>query len=212
MFIKKLNFVSDSDRILNELHTILEHPEAGSIWASKNQVGINSRPASTEPWSDGVGSLLKNSSDYGTLRASESDFTVWNLDEDSYLRQQVVGMAAATGFTPGRVRIMRLKPKTGLRLHPDTEERYHLVLQTNFQAMIGHHVREDFTERSDLPSLGIVYRIPKDNTWYKVDTTEVHWVYNGGNEDRIHVVVSGEFRKDFFDPANVAKRSSVMDW
>ena len=33
------------------------------------------------------------------------------------------------------------------------------------------------------------YHLPMDGQWYKVDTTKTHWVYNGGDSPRIHLVV-----------------------
>ena len=78
---------------------------------------------------------------------------------------------------------MRLLPKTGLSVHSDTSERYHLVIKTNKDAFIAQTM-------NNIGIAAVCYHIPADTTFYKVDTTKKHFVYNGGNEERIHLVIS----------------------
>jgi hypothetical protein len=66
------------------------------------------------------------------------------------------------------------------------------VIRTNPKAYIAHNVVDNNPERSVLPTTSVCYHLPADGIWYKVDTREVHWVYNGGEEERIHLVVCGE--------------------
>jgi hypothetical protein len=82
----------------------------------------------------------------------------------------------------GRIRYMRLMPKTGLSIHTDKEQRYHLVLDTHKGALFGHYTGED-------PEIAKCYHIPADGYFYKVDTRMPHFVYNGGWEPRIHLVI-----------------------
>jgi hypothetical protein len=74
---------------------------------------------------------------------------------------------------------MRLMPKTGLSVHADSSVRYHFVLKTNPHAYIAHTFQAG----------ALCFHIPADDTFYKVDTTKHHFVYNGGHEPRIHLVV-----------------------
>lgn len=185
MFIKKLDYSCDIGKINSEFSDILEK----SSWGSMNQIGLKCRPGSTDPWFDSSGSLYDHVS--MIKKYNESDFTEWNLSEDSYIRQQIELLEKNHNFKCGRVRIMRLLPHVGLSVHRDTELRYHLVLKTNIRSYIAHNVIDRNPSRSDLPTTAVCYHLPMDSTWYKVDTREVHWVYNGGNEERIHLVVCG---------------------
>jgi hypothetical protein len=73
-----------------------------------------------------------------------------------------------------------------LSVHKDKEIRYHLVLKTNNNSYICQHIN---ASQNSLNPIAVCYHIPKDGNWYKVDTKRNHWVYNGGNEERIHLVV-----------------------
>jgi hypothetical protein len=73
-------------------------------------------------------------------------------------------------------------PKSGLSVHPDFEHRYHLSIVTNKYSYFGEHVGE-----TDVSAK--CYHIPSDGYFYKVDTTREHFVYNGGWEPRIHLVL-----------------------
>jgi hypothetical protein len=77
---------------------------------------------------------------------------------------------------------MRLMPKTGLSVHADFECRYHYVLETNKYAYFGEAVNDNELSAK-------CYNIPADGSFYRVDTTKEHFVYNGGWEPRIHLVI-----------------------
>jgi hypothetical protein len=62
-------------------------------------------------------------------------------------------------------------------MHRDPTIRYHLVLKTNPQAFF------------IFPSGG-VFSIPADNHIYRLDTRELHTAINGGEESRVHLVIS----------------------
>lgn len=185
MFIKKLEYYSDLSKINLEFNSILEK----SSWGTKNQIGLKCRPGSTDRWFDSTGSLHDSVSMKKIY--NESDFSDWNLSEDSYIRQQIEFLENNHNFKCGRVRIMRLLPHTGLSVHRDTEMRYHLVLKTNRYSYIAHNLVDNNPIRSVLPTTSVCYHLPMDSSWYEVDTREVHWVYNGGTEERIHLVVCG---------------------
>lgn len=178
MFLKKLNVTSDSDRVYDELAEILkEHP-----WHFKGQIGLRHRKDATDPWNDAVGTLYN---------VTESEFTDWTIDSSYYVRQEIEKLQKTLNIEIGRARFMVLGPRQGLSVHKDNEVRYHLVLRTNENAFISHAVTDNNPNRSELLTTAVCYHLPKDNNWYQVDTREIHWVYNGGFMDRIHLVVCG---------------------
>lgn len=185
MFIKKLKISSDLEKIKINFEDIL----GISGWGDKNQIGLNCRIGAENRWFDAAGSLYDSEiSDY---LADEQDFLEWNIDSNWYVRQQIERLSLDQDFKCGRVRFMLLKPKTGLSVHNDREFRYHLVLETNSNCYVAHNNITADLKKSQLASLSNCYHLPADGSWYRVDTREKHWVYNGGATDRIHLVVCG---------------------
>ena len=76
----------------------------------------------------------------------------------------------------GRVRLLLLEPRNSLSWHRDPEPRLHIAVHTNPGA---HLVVGD--ELMSIPSDGSV--------WF-TDTTNYHTVFNGGEENRIHLVMT----------------------
>jgi len=186
MFIKRLDVVSDTEVILNNFNRIID--DHTKLWQAKNQVSLTHRLGSPDIWADGTGSLYDGVK--GEMRGNEGEFNQWNIDDSWYVRQQVENLKNTLSMNIGRVRFMRLLPKCGLTIHNDNELRYHLVLKTNPRAYIAQKYVADDSD-SDVPTLGKSYHLPLDGHWYQVDTRRVHWVYNGGKEERIHLVVCG---------------------
>jgi hypothetical protein len=112
----------------------------------------------------------------------ETDFTEWN-SVGAYTKSVIDELATSMGVKFGRIRYMRLLPKTGLSVHPDFEPRYHLVLKTNPYAYY-----LDCTPDNEVQAK--CYHIPADGFFYKVDTLRNHSVFNGGWENRIHLVLT----------------------
>ena len=175
MFIKKLSTSVDLEKVQLDLDKVLEQ----ASWIPHNQIGLTRRQTATDIWKDATGSLF----DRIKMKrlAYEHDFSIWNVD--SYTRQLVNELEQAEGFKCGRVRYMRLLPKTGLSLHIDETVRYHLVLKTNPTAFFACGV--DGKEEQ-----AHCFHIPANGHFYKVDTTIPHFVYNAGDEDRIHLVIA----------------------
>jgi hypothetical protein len=181
MILEKTNFSIDLDKMLENMQTVLKYqdwPESplGTNLVG-NQISLRHRP-NEDGWLDGIGSL-KNSD--GVQFAEEKDFTVWHKDLPEYTKYILDQLQEKENVKFGRVRYMRLMPKTGLRVHFDFESRYHLALVTNKFAMFGHYY-----EGSE--EVAKCYHIPSDGAFYKVDTTLPHFVYNGSTEERIHLV------------------------
>lgn len=182
MFIKKTNHKSNINTIKENLSTILKF----ASWEPMNQIGLNHRPGAVNPWLDAAGSLYDRKKELQL--ASETEFTIWNSNCPDYVKNEILILSQKENFTLGRARFMRLKPKTGLSVHKDSEYRYHLVIDTNPFSYICHqHMQK--TVLSEIPIQNLCYRIPCDGSWYYVDTTQTHYVYNGGDTDRIHLVV-----------------------
>jgi Aspartyl/Asparaginyl beta-hydroxylase len=188
MFIKRLDIESDSNNLFRsatELFDIAHEP-----WWAINQISLKSRVNSSDPWRDGTGSLTNRAT--GEILATEGDFQHWNISQDNPIRLAITQLQNHLNIPLGRARIMRLLPHAGLSVHRDRELRYHLVLKTNPKAFIAHNVTDTNPLRSDIPTAAIAYHLPQDNIWYQIDTRETHWVYNGGEEERIHLVVCGQ--------------------
>jgi hypothetical protein len=184
-FITKLKFNVDLLKVEQELATLLEtvpwpvQQTINDICYPANQLGAKYRPNAKFPWIDASGSLYDSKLNKFTSR--EADFTEWN-PIGSYTRQVIEELGRTENKTFGRVRFMRLMPKTGLSIHSDFETRYHLSLQTNPGALFGEFTGEEIAAKC--------YHIPSDGHFYHVDTTRRHFVYNGGWEPRIHLVIN----------------------
>ena len=76
----------------------------------------------------------------------------------------------------GRVRLLLIEPRTSLSWHRDPEPRIHIPIFTNPGAFL---IVED--EIMNIPSNGSV--------WF-TDTTKYHGAFNGGEENRIHLVAT----------------------
>ena len=107
------------------------------------------------------------------------------IDENQY--KEFVGEFKGTYFEEvynmlskkyriGRFRLLLLEPRTSLSWHRDPEPRLHIAVHTNPGA---HLVVGD--ELMSLPSDGSV--------WF-TDTRNYHTVFNGGEENRIHLVAT----------------------
>ena len=177
MYITKTSHSVDLTQVQAELDYLISNRP----WPQWNQLGMRHRPGAKDVFLDAHGSLYDR--EQGKFIAKESDFTEWNPLLPQYTKQILEDLAAKENFTFGRVRFMRLMPKTGLSVHPDFEQRYHLVLKTNPHAYFGFTVEGQ-------EEVARCYHIPADGYFYKADTTKEHFVYNGGWEPRIHLVVS----------------------
>jgi len=182
-FIKKLNETADLNLVEGSIEKILKiraWPN-GSKQDSfvQNQIGLNYRNNAIDQWLDAAGGYNDNQEG-----KNEIDFVNWNSQVNNYLVNLIEKVVIKNNFRLGRVRIMRLLPKTGLTYHYDTEKRIHLVIKTNPGAFI-------FTSAPNELEYGTVgYHLPLDGNFYLVDTTLPHFVYNSGTTERIHLVIN----------------------
>jgi hypothetical protein len=177
MFIKKLDIATDIDLMQSSLEEVLTMTQ----WGVENQIGLSHRKIlEKDIWKDCIGSLYDQET--GLDIANENDFAQLNTNTPSYLKSKLEELAIAENIKIGRVRFMRLLPKTGLSVHADTSVRYHYVLKTNPHAYVAHTFQAGHVS-------ALCFHIPADGQFYKVDTTKHHFVYNGGKESRIHLVI-----------------------
>lgn len=166
---------------LNELLAKTPWPKENfDTKSSGNQIGITHRSNATDIILDASGSLYDK--EQKRFVAKELDFTEINPNVGQYTKNILATLSDHEKTKFGRIRYMRLMPKTGLSIHADLEMRYHYVIETNTYALFG-----DASPDNTLSAK--CYHIPADGHFYKVDTTREHFVFNGGWEPRIHLVI-----------------------
>ena len=83
----------------------------------------------------------------------------------------------------GRVRLIKSKPRTALSWHRDPEPRLHVPIITNIGSKM---IIEDE-----------VKHLPVGRAWY-TNTIYYHSQFNGGEEDRIHLITSITRKESFW--------------
>lgn len=186
-FIEKLSLEIDLNLINQDLDEVIKQvawPESSLKEDNRvyhaNQIGLTYRLGSKFTWFDASGSLYDKEQKHFT--GTEQDFSEWN-PVGTYTKSVIEQLSDLMKIKFGRIRYMRLLPKTGLSVHHDFEPRYHLVLKTN-----PHCYFLDCNPENEITAKA--YHIPADGFFYKVDTTRNHTVYNGGWEPRIHLVLN----------------------
>lgn len=186
-FITKTNFTADHRQMHQDMLDFINNaggwPEAQTIngkYYSGNQVGLKCRRDAEFPLLDSIGSLYDKENK--VFLSTERDFSQWVDNVPTYTRERIEDLELYRGIKFGRIRYMRLMTKTGLSVHFDTETRYHYVLDTNINSFFGEKTEGELAARC--------YHLPADNCFYHVDTTRKHFVYNGGWEPRIHLVLN----------------------
>jgi hypothetical protein len=184
-FINKTIYTADRQQMQQDLDDLINNlgwPERtvhnGKIFPA-NQIGLTYRKGAEHPLLDATGSLAYMD-DNGQMQTYEKDFTEWVDIAPAYTKQVILDLAEKEGIKIGRVRYMKLMPKTGLTVHKDYEQRFHYVFDTNEHAYFGFKTEGEVAAQC--------YHIPQSDHFYKIDTTKDHFVYNGGWEPRIHLV------------------------
>lgn len=178
MFIEKIkNIDVDLEKIKADLSWVLTQTQ----WAPENQIGFTYRTnTKNNKWKDCVGSLYDEEKKIELIR--EDEFTEINDLVPEYTKTVLNLLAQQVGFKLGRVRYMLLESKRGLTVHYDTSVRYHLAIETNPYAYMAHTVNNPVMK-------AVCYHIPADGSFYCVDTKKEHFVFNGGTDPRIHIVI-----------------------
>ena len=96
------------------------------------------------------------------------------LFEDTYFKEMYD--AITKKYKLGRVRMLWKLPRTTLSWHRDPEPRLHIPIVTNFGA------------RMCIDNL--IHHMPADGGVWITDNTKYHNAFNGGEEDRVHLVAT----------------------
>jgi len=105
----------------------------------------------------------------------ESQYTEFvKLFEDTYFKE--VYDTLIPKYNLGRVRLLWKMPRTTLSWHRDPERRLHIPIVTNPGALM---IIDDE-----------VKHMPADGKVWVTDNTKYHNAFNGGEEDRVHLVAT----------------------
>jgi len=105
----------------------------------------------------------------------ESQYTEFvKLFEDTYFKE--VYDTLIPKYNLGRVRLLWKMPRTTLSWHRDPERRLHIPIITNPGALM---IIDDE-----------VKHMPADGKVWVTDNTKYHNAFNGGEEDRVHLVAT----------------------
>jgi hypothetical protein len=188
-FIEKLDYTadlnqmnSDLDKVISELGWLESKIVKDGRTYPPGQIGLNYRIDAEYPWYDASGSLYDTKKN--EFIDKETSFTEWNPIGE-YTKTIIEKLKKSLDINFGRIRYMRLMPKTGLSVHQDFDVRYHYVLKTNDRSFFG--LAEPMIDENGVSSARC-YNIPADGHFYRIDTRRNHFVYNGGWEPRIHLV------------------------
>ena len=96
------------------------------------------------------------------------------LFEDTYFKEMYDALTKK--YKLGRVRLLWKLPRTTLSWHRDPEPRLHIPIVTNF----GPRMCID----------NLIHHMPADGGVWITDNTKYHNAFNGGEEDRVHLVAT----------------------
>lgn len=96
------------------------------------------------------------------------------LFEDTYFKEMYDTLTEK--YKLGRVRLLWKLPRTTLSWHRDPEPRLHIPIVTNY----GARMCVD----------NVVHHMPADGHVWITDNTKYHNAFNGGEEDRVHLVAT----------------------
>ena len=96
------------------------------------------------------------------------------LFEDTYFKEMYDALTKK--YKLGRVRLLWKLPRTTLSWHRDPEPRLHIPIVSNFGARMCIDTE--------------VHHMPADGSVWITDNTKYHTAFNGGEEDRVHLVAT----------------------
>lgn len=141
-----------------------------------NQINFTSRDEHVQdPYLD-TGSIYSREENKSLSKESEFKFFIKKF-EGSYFHKLYLEVAAKSVLPIGRMRLLKLKPKTCYSVHRDNSIRYHFALHTNPECYMV------------FKNQGLVH-IPADGNCYATNTLLEHSAMNGSLEERVHLVFS----------------------
>ena len=181
-FHKIENLKFDITKLQNALKTVLQRKSYDDAAGTKYIAGISLNQIPGDPSSikgeniKGIYWTKPNSSGKEESRAkriNEAAFTEFVDDlKDTYFKE--VYDELSKRFKLGRVRILLKEPRSTLSWHRDSEPRLHIPIYTNPGAiMVIDHIAK---------------HMPADGSVWITNNTKYHNAFNGGEENRIHLV------------------------
>ncbi len=178
--VKDLKF--DIEKLKEALKTVLSRKEYDDAAGTKYIAGISLNQIPGDPSSikgenvKGVYWTKPDGSGKEVLRAkaiNEKDYTEFVKDlEDTYFKE--VYDVLSKRFKLGRVRILLKEPRSTLSWHRDPEPRLHIPIITNPGCIM---VIEN-----------VAQHLPADGSAYITNNLKYHNAFNGGEENRVHLV------------------------
>ena len=178
--VKDLKF--DILKLRTALHQVLSRKSYDDAAGTKYIAGIALNQIPDDPESTkgenvkGAYWTKPNSSGKEELRAkiiNESAYTEFVNDlEDTYFKEVYDTLSKI--FKLGRVRILLKEPRSTLSWHRDPEPRLHIPIITNPGCVM---VIEN-----------VAKHLPADGSAYITNNVKYHNAFNGGEEDRVHLV------------------------
>ncbi len=148
------------------------------------QLSVTSRPGASEPLLDAIGWLPED--------ACEADYSVVN---EEFRGGAIEELLNKLPFRHGRVRLMRLAPKTCLSIHADSTRRYHYAVTTSPDCFL---VEMQGAE-------GTFHHIPADGRLYEMDARLTHTAVNTGRDGRVHIVICNADETQALDASEVGR-------
>ena len=181
-FCKVKDFKFDILKLREALKQVLSRKEYDDAVGTKYIAGISLNQIPGDPDSikgenvKGIYWTKPDSSGKEAKRAKridETKYTEFIKDlEDTYFKE--VYDILSKKFKLGRVRILLKEPRSTLSWHRDPEPRLHIPIITNPGCIM---VIEE-----------IAKHLPADGSAWLTNNTKYHNFFNGGEEDRIHLV------------------------
>lgn len=158
---------------LNKIYQVVDYKD-GAVR------GINLTIPSDESEADarGIFWTKPNASGGEEQREKYVDESIYTkfLDEAKYTYYNYVYQELCSRYKIGRVRILKLRPRTSLSWHRDPEPRIHIPIITTPGSLV---VVDSFA-----------VNMPADGSAYFMNTLSYHTAMNGGEEDRVHLVAT----------------------
>ena len=181
-FCKVKDFKFDILKLREALKQVLSRKEYDDAVGTKYIAGISLNQIPEDPDSikgenvKGIYWTKPDSSGKESKRAKridETKYTEFVKDlEDTYFKE--VYDILSKKFKLGRVRILLKEPRSTLSWHRDPEPRLHIPIITNPGCIM---VIEE-----------VAKHLPADGSVWLTNNTKYHNFFNGGEEDRVHLV------------------------
>ncbi len=158
---------------LNKIYAAVQYKE-GMVYG----ISLTTPDDGSEEDARGIFWTKPNASGIEEQREEHVDESIYTkfLEEAKDTYYYEVYKTLCEHYKIGRVRILKLKPRTSLSWHRDPEPRLHIPIITTPGSLV---VVENFA--TNMPANGYAYFM---------NTVKYHNVMNGGEEDRIHLVAT----------------------